>query len=279
MPKRMQVEELYKEIHEGKPLTIIDVRYDLKDETYGQRAYLEGHIPGAFFLDVKRDLASPAKKHGGENPLPDLQKLARKLSQLGIDPQAKVIIYDDENDMYAARAWWILRYGGLVNVYILEGGLRSWVKKGYQLSQEEVKRKPKEIKLQANEDLVLHIEQLKEKIKQKTSILIDSRSRERYEGKVEPLYKKAGHIPGAVNYYYGDLYRENGRFKSQEELLAHFSTLDRDEEIIVSCGSGISACANIFALESLGYKNVKLYPGSFSDWISYDHNPVVQGKK
>src|SRR5690625_4835394 len=118
------------------------------------------------------------------------------------------------------------------------------------------------------------MQDVKQKMKEKSAILIDSRSRERYLGKTEPLYAKAGHIPGATNYFWKDVLDENGLWKSDKELTAHFKALSKNDEIIVSCGSGVSACPNVLALKMAGYENVKLYPGSFSDWISYEENKV-----
>src|SRR5699024_6548251 len=153
----------------------------------------------------------------------------------------------------------------------LNGGYDEWVKSGYKVTKELPEKKNTSFLPQVNDKLVAHIDEVKLHLA-KQARLIDSRAKERYLGEVKPLNTKKGNIPGAVNFFWADLLDESGLWKSEEELRAHFDKLNKDEEIIVSCGSGISACPNVLALKMLGYKHVTLYPGSFSDWISYEDN-------
>lgn len=264
---------------ELKNTVIVDVRFDLQDAEAGRKAYISGHIPGAVYLDLNQDLSAKKEKHGGSHPLPDMDLLAAKLGKIGIDHDTTVVIYDAGNDMFAPRAWWLLHHLGHEKTYVLDGGIARWVEEGNDLTTEITQSESKDFepRLRANE--TVDIAQLKEKLKNNEAILIDSRARDRYLGNVEPLYKKAGHIPEAKNYFWKDVLDANGKWKSAEALQKHFEGLPKDEEIIVSCGSGVSACPNILALQSAGFKNVKLYPGSYSDWISYDDNPIAKGQE
>ncbi|WP_085993500.1 sulfurtransferase [Oceanobacillus senegalensis] len=255
-------------------IVIVDVRFELTNPDAGRKMYLESHLPGAVYLDLNRDLAGKVAKHGGNHPLPDINTFAAKMGNIGIDQETKVVIYDQENDMFAARLWWLLHYMGHENVYILEGGYKGWINEGYEVTNKIPSLEKKQFEPQIRVDETVNMEEVRQKMEQKTAVLIDSRAKERYLGLEEPLYSKAGHIPGAKNFFWKDVINEDGMWKNEKELREHFSTLPKDGEIIVSCGSGVSACPNVLALKSLGYKNVKLYPGSFSDWISYDENDI-----
>lgn len=253
---------------------IVDVRFQLGDPDYGRDAYITSHIPNAVFLDLEKDLSGPVEKHGGNHPLPSVPVFAERLGQIGIDEKQTVVIYDQANDMYAPRLWWMLWYMGHKHVYLLDGGFNSWMKAGYQVTDELPNPKRKEFHPQLLPNSVVNIEQLKEKLSHSSALLIDSRAEGRYLGDEEPLYKKAGHIPGAKNYFWKGVLTGEGYWKNVQQLEEHFSSLDKQKEIIVSCGSGVSACPNIIGLLLAGYENVKLYPGGYSDWISYEGNNV-----
>ncbi|SHH11841.1 sulfurtransferase [Virgibacillus chiguensis] len=257
---------------------IIDVRFQLTEPDAGRKAYLQDHIPGALFMDIEKDLSGKKGKHGGNHPLPDLTMLAGKVGKLGIDHDTTVVIYDADNDMFAARAWWLFHYMGHDKVYVLDGGYNGWKKAGNEITAEVPTLTPKVFHLQLRDNQIANMEEVKQKVTHNKTILIDSRARERYLGDYEPMYARAGHIPGAKNYFWKEVLDKNGSWKKKESLEKQFASLQKNEEIIVSCGSGISACPNILALKSLGYENVKLYPGSFSDWISYDENEVAIGE-
>lgn len=264
--------ETLKEWMEEDNVTIIDVRADLFDDNFGKNAYLEDHIPGAVFLDLANDLSGEVGKHGGNHPLPNVRAFAKKLGDIGISNHHRVVVYDDYANMFAPRAWFLMQYVGHKRVYVLEGGYHGWKHAGFTVTSEIPKVKAQTFIPEINDNLIVTMEEVKHRADD--VILIDSRSRKRYLGIEEPLYKRAGHIPGAVNYFWEDVLREDGKWKSDEQLHKHFSKLNKQDSIIVSCGSGVSACANILALRRLGYENVKLYPGSFSDWISYEENEI-----
>lgn len=267
------------QLNKEKEVAIVDVRYQLNDPEAGKNAYLEGHIPGAVHLDLKEDLSSEAEKHGGSHPLPDRDTLANKLGDLGIDQDTTVIIYDDKNDMFSARCLWLFHYLGHQDAYILAGGWKNWVEEGQAVTTELPQLETKKFKIFPSKNETVSMQEVKQKVRDKSATLLDSRSRERYLGQTEPLYSKSGHIPGAKNYFWKDVLDDQGNWKEREDLAHHFSKLPKDEEIIVSCGSGVSACPNILALQEAGFKNVKLYPGSFSDWISYEDNRLETGEE
>ncbi|RKQ33197.1 sulfurtransferase [Oceanobacillus halophilus] len=271
----MSVNELREKLDKDSQNTVIvDVRFVLTDPDAGRKMYLKNHLPSAVYLDLNRDLSGKVAKHGGSHPLPDIAMFAAKTGNIGIDHETTVVIYDQENDMFASRLWWLLHYMGHDNVFVLEGGYNKWVEKGFEVTDKIPPLVKKEFKPKIREEQTVTMEQVKQKMDDSAAILIDSRARDRYLGIKEPLYSKAGHIPGAKNFFWQDVFNEDGTWKTINQLQEHFSSLEKDEEIIVSCGSGVSACPNILALKSLGYKNIKLYPGSFSDWISYDENDI-----
>lgn len=259
----------------GRDVVIIDVRFQLKDPDEGQKAYIQGHIPGAVYLDLKKDLSGTPERHGGSHPLPDIDTFAAKLGSIGITQDTLVVIYDAHNDMFAARMWWLLHYVGHDKSYLLDGGLEAWIGEGYELTTDVPTLHSKKFQPQVRSNEIVDMETVRER--NDNTVLIDSRAKDRYVGKTEPMYKKAGHIPGAVNYFWKDVLGENGNWKSADALETHFKDLEKDAEIIVSCGSGVSACPNVIALKTAGFTNVKLYPGSYSDWISYEENTTETG--
>ncbi|NAZ09604.1 sulfurtransferase [Agaribacter marinus] len=258
---------------------IIDTRFDLMNSDAGRKAYLTDHIPEAVYMDLEKDLSGKKQKHGGNHPLPDVEMLSAKIGKIGIDHTTTVIIYDQKNDMFAARAWWLFHYLGHEKVYVLDGGYERWKEEGNETTDVIPQLTEKQFIPNIRSDQTVDMETVKEKVMSKSAVLIDSRSKDRYLGDSEPLYARAGHIPGAENYFWKDVLSADGKWKNKESLEKQFANIAKDEEVIVSCGSGVSACPNILALKSLGYKNVKLYPGSFSDWISYEKNEVAIGEE
>lgn len=271
----IDVEDVYSKWRNNKDeLVIIDVRFDLVDSTVGEKAYKESHLPQAHYLHIEHDLSGEIKQHGGNHPLPNIDTLTKTFSDIGVSHEKTVVFYDKANDMFAPRAWWLLHYLGHENCYVLNGGFKRWIEKGYPITSHIPDKKRATFQSQINEHLVINIDGVKERVGKNGTYLIDSRARERYLGKVEPLYHKAGHIPGAINYFWADVLNSEGLWKKEDELVKHFNRLHKEDEIIVSCGSGISACPNFLALKMVGFKNVKLYPGSYSDWISYEENEI-----
>lgn len=259
-------------LESNEKVVVIDVRADLQDEYYGKRLYEQAHIPGASFLDLEKDLSGEVKKHGGNHPLPDLATFAKKVSNLGVCANSTVVVYDQGAHMFAPRAWFLLQHIGLKNVYVLDGGYQAWQAEGFSVTEEVPNITRGNLHVQADKEEIVSMKDVSDRAADVT--LIDSRAYERYRGIEEPLYARAGHIPGAVNYDWEDVFDEQGYWKTIPALEEHFQSLAKDGVTFVSCGSGVSACVNILALHRLGYEQVKLYAGSFSDWISYENQPL-----
>src|SRR5690625_871740 len=263
--------EAYEQIKYGKNVVFIDARSNLQQPDEGEALYKKEHIPGAYYVHLERDLSGEVKAYGGNHPLPNIDTFVAMLRSFGVDDDTRVIVYDDGANMFAPRALFLIYYFGHKRVALLDGGFSAWKQLGYPTSTEIPEKKNGNFIPNVKDELIVYMEDVKNRGE---VTLIDSRAKERYEGKVEPLYVKAGHIPGAVNYFWEDVFHESGTLKQKDELEAHFTPLRKREEIIVSCGSGVSACANFIALKQCGYDRVKVYPGSFSDWISYPENEI-----
>lgn len=256
-------------------IVIIDCRFDLADSEAGLAQYQEGHIPKALYLDLEKDLSSTVKQHGGRHPLPDFDRLADQLGSYGIDHRKHVIIYDNQAGGIAARCWWLLTYMGHPQVSLLDGGYDAWVKKGYPVSRAIQTPEATTFVPNFRSDWIAEVEEVKQ-ASEKGSWLIDSRDPDRYQGKMEPIDKRAGHIPGARNHFWKRNLQGDQQWKSAAELQADWAYLRKAEQPIVYCGSGVTACANLFALHLAGITQVKLYPGSWSDWISFPDNPIAK---
>ncbi|MEG4092902.1 sulfurtransferase, partial [Microcoleus sp. Pol12B4] len=227
-------------------VVIIDCRFSLADPEWGEKQYQESHIPGAFYLDLNRDLASSVGKHGGRHPLPNIEELADKLSAIGINSaETLVVAYDDSRLAFAARLWWLLRYMGHSKVALLDGGFSAWKAAGYPVTN--ILPEPREGKFVAHlqPDLAVDIEAVKERKDLPGKVLVDSRESERYEGLREPIDPIAGHISGAVNYPWQGVTDETGKVRSASEQKQRWTELEKAEEIIVYCGSGVTACVNL----------------------------------
>lgn len=254
-------------------LVIFDCRFNLMDSGYGKKAYEEGHIKNAILINLDNDLAGDRDIHGGRHPLPDMSKFAEFMENFGVSNDTTIVIYDDGDLAGPARLWWMLKYMGLDNIYILEGGIKVWKENGGELTTEVNQTFHKgKIVLNIRENMECGMEYVKSSINKKDVVVVDSRARERYLGIVEPMDKKAGHIPGAKNYDW-TLNFTNGNVLEISKLKERFKDLERYSEVIVHCGSGITGCVNVLMLQEAGI-NSKLYVGSWSDWSSYDENPV-----
>ncbi|MCP8968814.1 sulfurtransferase [Ectobacillus ponti] len=258
-------------------IRIIDCRFDLGRPAWGRGAYIEGHIPGALYFDLNEDLSAPVGEHGGRHPLPDWHIFAEKLSAAGIDDGTIVVAYDSQAGAMASRLWWMLTYLGHSQVYVLNGGLQAWGDMGYPVTADVPQVERKTFLPREQTHLLLSMEHVRERIQNGGEyVLLDAREPHRYAGIEEPIDRKAGHIPTAVSAFWKDGVAEDGRFKAGEEQRQRFAGLHQEKEIIVYCGSGVTACPNVLALQEAGFQNVKLYAGSFSDWISYEANAVIK---
>lgn len=277
-------------------MVIVDCRFWLNDKSAGAEAYEAEHISGAVYLDLEKDLSAPVTAHGGRHPLPDVEQLARTLGKAGINQNSRVVIYDDNKGINAARLWWMLHYVGHQQVYVLNEGFTTWKNAKFPVTSDQPVVIPTTFVAHVQPDMLADVEEVRQvsqgyrraddtasaQSQDNTSlpVLIDSRENKRYLGLEEPIDPKAGHIPGAVNYFWlNTRHDEEDRYDDVDRLEKHFAGLDKEQSIIVYCGSGVSACPNVLALNEAGYKNVKLYSGSWSDWISYEEHPVATGEE
>ncbi len=250
-------------------IAIADCRFSLMQPDLGRQQYAAGHLPGAHYFDLNQDLSSQVQTHGGRHPLPDPDQLSQKLSNLGITPSTLVIAYDDSRFGFAARFWWLLRYLGHDRVAVLDGGFSHWQNLGYPVTTIEPPPKSGQFVPQIRTDWIVDIEAIKAKKDLPNVVLIDSREAERYRGEREPIDPIAGHIPSAINFPWQTVTDDHGFLNSPAELRDRWSDLEFKDEILVYCGSGVTACVNLLALAAAGFDRAKLYPGSWSDWGSY----------
>ncbi|THF77068.1 sulfurtransferase [Cohnella fermenti] len=262
-------------------LVIVDCRFVMGQPDAGRAAYEEAHIPGAVYLDLERDLSAPVEPdgHGGRHPLPDAAELASRLSRIGIGNDSRVVAYDDQGGAMASRLWWLLRYLGHENVFVMDEGYSAWVREGFPVNADQKVLIPSAFLATVQHSMLVEADEVRESLGGDERVLVDSRDAQRYRGEVEPLDKKAGHIPSARNKFWKGTQDEQGRFKDAEALAAHFADLPRDKELVVYCGSGVTATPNVLALSEAGFEKVRLYAGSWSDWISYSENPVAMGEE
>ena len=251
-------------------LKIIDCRFALGDPDLGRQQYQTAHIPGAEYLDLNRDLSSPAQVHGGRHPLPDDRVLGAKLAAMGINADTLVIAYDDSRFAFAARLWWLLRYYGHDRVAILDGGYGNWVKASYPVTADRsIPSTPGNFQPQIQPNWTVDIDVVRTITDSSAHILIDSREPDRYLGNTEPIDPVAGHIPSAVNYPWQGVSTPEGFALSIEAHQQRWAAISPDIEPIVYCGSGVTACVNLFSLHLAGIEPAKLYPGSWSDWCYF----------
>ena len=263
-------------------LLILDCRFALEDPAYGRRSYLDGHIPGAHFLDLEQDLSALVVKGvTGRHPLPDPSALVERLRSCGLKADSQVVLYDDGPGAFAARAWWLLAWlGKRDGVWLLDGGLKAWKAAGLALTTDAPKQRAGSFSGQADGSLLLSAVQLQQRLGASDLTLLDARALPRFRGEVEPLDPVAGHIPGAQCAVFTDNLDADGRFLPAEQLRARFDALRGTrpvESLVAYCGSGVTACHNLFALSLAGYPLAPLYAGSWSEWITDPARPVATG--
>ncbi len=264
-------------------LVLLDCRFDLANASAGEAAYAAGHIPGAHYLHLDRDLSSDKidaqGRFRGRHPLPTRERFATLVGALGITPRTQVVVYDAQGGMFAARPWWMLRWLGHDAVAVLDGGLQAWQAAGGTLDTAVPARSDAPAYPLGDRTMpTIEADALLQKLDAVT--VVDARAPERYRGEVEPLDKAAGHIPGARNRFFQHNLGSDGRFKSPETLHAEFSAVLEGRNlstVIQQCGSGATACHNILAMEHAGLGTTRLYPGSWSEWCADPSRPVAKG--
>lgn len=267
--------------HVSDPAWVVfDCRHDLADHAKGERAYRESHIAGAHFAGVEHALAGHKTGRNGRHPLPAPQMFADFLAQAGVTENSTVVAYDDAGGLYAARLWWIARWIGLPNVALLDGGWQKWCAEGRAVTKDVPVPRPTALSARPAPGVVWDAAEVLRRINNPASALIDARAAERFRGDVEPIDPVAGHIPGALNRFYKANLNADLTMRPAAELRREFEAMigaRKPEEVGHQCGSGITACANIFAMEYAGLRGSKLYAGSWSEWIADPARPVAKG--
>jgi thiosulfate/3-mercaptopyruvate sulfurtransferase len=249
---------------------VIDCRFNLQQPAAGQRLYAEGHIPGAFYADLDRDLSGAKTAGLGRHPLPEVPELQKLLSGFGIGPDARVVVYDEGGGALAARLWWLLRWLGHAQVSLLDGGFAAWCAAGYPVSAEQPPLRHGQFVARPGSMPVLTTSEVEAALGSPQMLLLDLRAHDRYLGRVEPIDPVAGHVPGAVSAPFSANLASDGHFRPVPELHQHYLALLGDRpasEVVCMCGSGVTACHGIFALELAGWAGAGLYVGSWSEWI------------
>jgi len=259
---------------------VIDCRFTLTETEAGRVAYAQGHIPGACYAHLDEDLSGTKTGSNGRHPLPDVQAFAQKLGAWGVHNQSQVVVYDDSFGAIAVRLWWMLRWMGHDSVALLDGGLPKWRREKKPFTAELPMVAPTKFTAHARPDMLADTDVVLEAAHQPSNLIIDARAEMRFIGEIEPLDPVAGHIPGAKNLPFDDNLDLDGTLLSAEELREQYlEFLDghKPEQVIHMCGSGVTACHNLLAMEIAGLKSGKLYAGSWSEWIADSSHPVAKG--
>lgn len=268
-------------VDDAASLCIVDCRADLSDPTAGARSFAERHLPGARFLDLEQDLSGPKTGTNGRHPLPDREALAAKLARMGVSQHTQVVAYDAHGGMYAARLWWLLRWLGHDAVAVLDGGFPAWESSG-GLVEFSPPRSAELGNFTIRPALATTVDAafVLANISDRQRLIVDARAADRYRGENEDRDPVAGHIPGAANRFFKNNLGDDGLFKSADMLRSEFAEiLDSTpvQQAVMQCGSGVTACHNLLALEIAGLSGAALYPGSWSEWVADKSRPVAVG--
>ena len=249
---------------------VVDCRFELGKPETGERAYAAGHIPHAIYAHLDRDLAAPVTLQTGRHPLPSPEKFAATLGSWGLTPATQVVAYDADNAAYAARLWWLLRWVGHEAVAVLDGGFKAWTAAGLPTTTEVSPRRAGHFVARPNRDMWYDAREVAERVQRADWRLLDARAPERFAGQVEPIDPVAGHVPGARNHPFASNLDSDSRFATVQELRRRFEQSQAgvaDDHTIVMCGSGVTACHLLLAMEAAGKRGARLYAGSWSEWI------------
>ncbi len=270
-------EELHQHLNHSD-WVVFDCRFNLMDTDAGFANYQVGHIPGAFYLHLDNDLSSEVTPETGRHPLPDPLKLSSALSKAGVSTHIQVVVYDDCGGAMASRAWWLLKWLGHDEVAVLDGGFPAWSSQ-YPVDNEIPEAEAARFETQLRSSMNLSVDELQSALNDADILLVDARAAERFRGEVEPIDPVAGHVPGAANRPLTDNL-DNGCFKSSEQLKSEWLELLQGQpcnNMVHMCGSGVTACHNLLAMEIAGLKGSRVYSGSWSEWIRDPARPVAKG--
>lgn len=258
---------------------VVDCRFNLQQPAAGLQLYAEGHIPGACYADLDQDLSGAKTEEQGRHPLPDPGELQKLLSGFGIGPETRVVVYDEGGGALAARLWWLLRWIGHTQVSLLDGGFAAWCAAGLPVSTERPPVRHGLLVARPGSMPVLTTDEIEASLGSGRLLLLDLRAHDRYLGRVEPIDAVAGHIPGAVSAPFSENLGPDGHFRAVSELRSRYAALLGDRpaaEVACMCGSGVTACHGIFALELAGWPGAGLYVGSWSEWIRSTTRPIAR---
>ncbi len=259
---------------------VFDCRFSLDDTERGRRDYQHSHIPGSHYAHLDEDLSAPRRVDSGRHPLPDVGLFCDWLARHGIGDNEQVVAYDDAGGAFAARLWWMLQWLGHEAAAVLDGGWQVWNDAGFPVNQDVRPSTHQVFTPQPDRSRWVDVNQLIDAMNTDAVLVIDARGAKRYAGEVEPVDSVAGHIPGSVNLYHMMNLGEDRRFQSAANLRTRFTTLLQGYDgsaVVHSCGSGVSACHNLLAMEIAGLSGSKLYPGSWSEWITDPQRPIATG--
>ena len=259
---------------------VFDCRFDLVDPTVGEAAYAAGHIPGAQYLHLDRDLSGAKTGKNGRHPLPERAALVSALAARGLSEGLQVVAYDAQGGSYAARLWWLLRWLGHDSVAVLDGGLQAWEAAGFALSTDVPKAAAGNFKAGAPLQVTIDAQAVTRNLSTRELVVVDARAADRYRGENETIDPVGGHIPGARNRFFKDNLAADGRFKPAHTLREDFTAVlagKTPEHVVLQCGSGVTACHNMLAMEIAGLHGAALYAGSWSEWCADPSRPVATG--
>lgn len=277
----LSVTQLADALAANKNIQIIDARFSLANADSGLKMYESAHIPGALYVDLNKDLSSEKDNPLlGRHPLPSAEQFSALLSRLGIAPETHVVVYDQvDGAMAASRFWFLMRLAGHKNISVLDGGMNAWLAAQLPVEQSIAHVIASNYSVQFNTNMLITANEMKTLLSNsQDTVLLDARAPERFRGEIEPLDLKAGHIPGAVNRPFS-LNMADGLFKSSEQLRAEFLPfIEGKQNIVLSCGSGVTACHNALALSHAGIDNYRLFAPSWSGWAADDSNDIAVGE-
>ncbi len=259
---------------------VFDCRFYLVEPSRGEAEYEKEHLPGAIYAHLDRDLSGPRTGKNGRHPMPSVEVMTERFSRWGIDEKVQVVAYDTSQGQMAARLWWMLRYLGHDAAAVLDGGLQRWNAAGLPLPSGTESREPRRFRAQPRESMRIDVETLE---RERTGrLLIDARAPERFRGEVEPFDPVKGRIPGARNHPTASSLAADGRFLPPDELRARFQSILENhpiESVVSYCGSGVTACHNLLAMDLAGLPGARLYPGSWSEWCADERRPIEREEK
>jgi thiosulfate/3-mercaptopyruvate sulfurtransferase len=260
--------------------TVVDCRFDLANEAWGREQYLASHIPGAVYASLNDDLSGSRTGTNGRHPIPSDAAIVATLERLGIGNGIQVIAYDQDAGSYAARLWWLLRYAGHTNVAVLDGGFAKWTAEGRAVRSGAESRAAAMFTPSFRRDLLVTVDEIARRSQDGRTVLVDARAAERFEGRSETIDKVAGHIPGARNRFFKDNLAPDGTMRDAASLRVAFTGVlegTAPADAVMYCGSGVTACHNLLAMEHAGLSGSPLYLGSWSEWSSDASRPIETG--